>query len=1080
MENVPKTVAEGLKWFSGRSWLPEKVLDWYENRTTRLLLLTGEMGSGKSLAAAWLAGLGGEIPAGKPGEQLTALRSQAIGAHFCQAAGGSVAPKALAMFFNRQLSARVSKFDEAFTRTLKELMRIDATLNLRENMPGAEANVVKIDNLSLGEYGDQKSFLLLLHDPLVQMYLDGHKQKMLLVVDGLDEAALYTERYTILNLMKQLANLPEEVRFLATIRSNSAYIGDFPDAERIDLEQDSPDAPAEVSEFVTRRLAGLPPGLQAALIPKVVEAADGKFLHAALVCQDVVRRHADGESLEGVKFPKGLSELYHQELRLRVAKSETDWERNGGVLGLVGAGQGSGLNRTSLEEVVGDDVLPPLKACRPYLDGALTEGPFRLFHKSLSDYLFDEKSNADFHLDAWRQHKKLVEAYWEETDGEPVSSNWDEYLIEHMPVHLRYAIQSPLKKESQRQAERLVALLAQPGYHKRYLKVVQDFSRLEQQARAALQAAVGQSGERAALLVVQAALSRYHIQHSQAQPGEIFQLAEDGNLPAAMRMLAASELEPKWARAAAMTAAWLAASAGAHSAAQAVMHEAYSITVNAWPLPLLAQRTEAVWSGLEPGWEPLPQPPPDRDTAREIVRQLGGGTVDAERISEYLNTATGLFSEHRLANLEGLSVDAASGYVAFVDGPALAAYAEVDELEGRRLFESYVRLHGANQYRHYRDLSLWLLIEPVLRHKSSKFACWGMRLVLEQALRPVDLSHDREDIDLAALARLAKLENQEQARQEFDERRRWAIQAASELSDERGHSDQFGRHKQRLCALAEAASALGALPALQVRQDDCEQAGDDGVDELLRRAICMAGGFAGFLYKAWLRLADAVRICQREAVFSLEEIFKEARQYAVNIHDPVFAALAAAEVSACRELFEAALTAGELEGRVRRFAEDPLAPEFAPRLNLGDGYQGRKVKGAKQPIPQGIRRPARLVELAAELGLPEDALEALNQPEVADRNAPLQVVEWLRLPADNFAPQMAERLSALVLSHPDLDRASRQGLIQLLAPVAARQGEALDIVLGRLLLATEISDEKTMTAIRKELKKFEEKVYEYK
>lgn len=1071
-ESIPQAIQAELPLFSGRAWLPEKILTWYQQKGPRLLLLTGEMGTGKSLAAAWLAGLGGDAPPGIAGEQHAELRSQVLGVHFCQAGGGSMAPKSMSIYFNERLSEKISGFDQAFTDSLPELVRIDARLQVESLGAGASAKVVNISNLSLGEYGDQKSFLILLHDPLKRLYQDGYNQPLLLVVDGLDEAALYTERYTILDLMKQLDELPQEVRFLATIRSNSTYIGDFPGAARIDLVDDSPNVRQEVWDFVHFRLAGLPKAIGAELVEKVTDAADGMFLYAALECFDLLYRHQQGEQLSGITLPVGLPGIYRQELRRWIARTEQEWERNGAVLGLIGVGQGRGLNRTVLEEVLGGNVLPRLNACRPYLDGTLTEGPFRLFHKSLSEYLMEDQKNVDFHVDAWRMHKTLADYYWDLEHGESPWAIWDPYGLAFAAKHLRFASESPLLSESRQQTARLVALLANSGYRKFFLQhvqayreSVQAFRELEQQVESALQAAIAQKGQGGAALVVQAALTKHRFHQGHSLPVEIFDQAQAGNLGEAMRMLAALELDSKWAKLSALEAAWLAAAAGADQAASTVMQEAQGIAVNTWPLDLLAGRAEAVWTHNEPGWQPLPHSP-DRDTVQAMLKRLGGGEVEEGRISEYLNSATGLVSEQLLAGTEMLDPDSASGYMAFEDGPSLVAYAHDNEEEGKRIFENYVRIHGANQYLHYRNLSLWLLTDPVLRHPDPKWARWGLRTILEQALKPVDLSHEQEDIDLAALALQARLQATG-AQEEFDNRRRWALQVASELSEERYHSDQYGRFKQRLCALAEAASLLPPLPALKVKGDGdpCQQAGDDGVDELIRRAVCMAGGFAGFLYQAWLRLSDTVRICRRQAVFSLQDCLEQAMLSARNIHDQSFAVRAVAEVNAMRELFRE-LPAGEkLQVLVRRFAADPLAPEFTPRLLVGDEYKGRNTGGAKVNVLYGIRHPINLRHLAQELDLPEESLERLNRPEIAGLSANLKDGDWVRLPADDFAPRLAERFSAEALSS-DLAPVQKQELIQMLVPVAARRGSSLDITLARLLLAAQVSDEKSLTALR--------------
>lgn len=49
---LPKKVREYIGEFAGRTWLLPKILDWYQNSYERLLLLTGDPGTGKSMVAA--------------------------------------------------------------------------------------------------------------------------------------------------------------------------------------------------------------------------------------------------------------------------------------------------------------------------------------------------------------------------------------------------------------------------------------------------------------------------------------------------------------------------------------------------------------------------------------------------------------------------------------------------------------------------------------------------------------------------------------------------------------------------------------------------------------------------------------------------------------------------------------------------------------------------------------------------------------------------------------------------------------------------------------------------------------------
>ena len=55
---LPKTIADNIKYFTGRTWLLPILLKWFEKSDQRMFILTGGPGTGKSMIMAWLAGRG--------------------------------------------------------------------------------------------------------------------------------------------------------------------------------------------------------------------------------------------------------------------------------------------------------------------------------------------------------------------------------------------------------------------------------------------------------------------------------------------------------------------------------------------------------------------------------------------------------------------------------------------------------------------------------------------------------------------------------------------------------------------------------------------------------------------------------------------------------------------------------------------------------------------------------------------------------------------------------------------------------------------------------------------------------------
>ncbi len=56
----------------------------------------------------------------------------------------------------------------------------------------------------------------------------------------------------------------------------------------------------------------------------------------------------------------------------------------------------------------------------------------------------------------------------------------------------------------------------------------------------------------------------------------------------------------------------------------------------------------------------------------------------------------------------------AAGFIAERDGPDLVAFARQDPESNTQYLERYIDIHAANRYPHYRNRSLWMLLQPIL------------------------------------------------------------------------------------------------------------------------------------------------------------------------------------------------------------------------------------------------------------------------------------------------------------------------------------------------------------------------------
>src|SRR5262245_11598206 len=192
MTDLPKRIAEKVDGFTGREWLLPKLLEWWEQDTERLFLLTGGPGAGKSMIVAWLSGHG-PLPEDPTAQRhLISVRSVIKAAHFCQADSRNISPLAFAESIANQLAQSVAGFAEAVKATLAARVQISATATAGTVAAGGTVTGLSIGKLDLGTLTDERSFDRAFTEPLKRLYASGDAKPILLLVDALDEAQTYT------------------------------------------------------------------------------------------------------------------------------------------------------------------------------------------------------------------------------------------------------------------------------------------------------------------------------------------------------------------------------------------------------------------------------------------------------------------------------------------------------------------------------------------------------------------------------------------------------------------------------------------------------------------------------------------------------------------------------------------------------------------------------------------------------------------------------------------------------------------------------------------------------------------------
>jgi hypothetical protein len=648
---------------------------------------------------------------------------------------------------------------------------------------------------------------------------------------------------------------------------------------------------------------------------------------------------------------------------------------------------------------------------RRYLSGDQKSG-YAIAHPRFGQYLTEEKFE-DYEVQAYLDQLLAYCARW--------PAHRSTYALTCYARHLADAVEKSEPPARGEFAEHLVRLTSDPTFQALHVSVVDDLPALQGDLERALKAAAGVAGEKTLPLVIESGLALVDFRNRELRPEPIFELARQGEVEAARRRLGLFDIDAEWRQAIVLTIAWLAWE-NDEDAARGLLEDVQPGRPDGEPLGWLWDWVSAALRGTPPPVPKLDPAPPEDQVRFAVERMKGSGDV------ELLNQ--GGFGTLGVSEL---------GYLARQDGPLLVAFAREHLAEGNEYLNDYVAMHTGYGYTYYRNRSLWILLDAVVRHPS---AGWVRSSVEKLAVAALAGSRTdfREGLPITVQALRAKQAGQYA---EFDKQLSQAADDANQLRYGRRSGDITGDHKRRLAAFAEVLARLLNRPA--------------DADQLLSQAQNLPYGFAGYGVPAYLRLAEAVRVCQPGNHAATRAALGAAQEAAHNIQDDTFCARSTARFNAMREFWWQPSGIDNLPAGVSRLRDDPSAPEFAALHRVDEGYDKREWL-AKLPFPPEMRAANTLQALADVYKRPLTEFQRLNRDAGWTVDQALDPGAPVRVPDPGFATLLAARFAAEALVEPALSPPARRELIQSLVPVAAANPTALDTVLARLLLADPPSD----------------------
>lgn len=421
-----------------RYWALERVEAWLGTEESRIFLVTGAPGTGKTLLSAQLAHLHDAVPRAADYPRLSA--ATLVLAHFCDASDErTLDPLDFVSALSNGLAQHVPGFAAALASSAagtSAVVSIHSSLTVGSVEAGGTVTNIKISVPR--DVPTRQAFAHLVRRPLEATAPDGATGDLLVIVDDLSGGYAYDSDDNIGRLIANVAGtvdeLPGRLRFLVTSRPDPWVLRTLPQPA-LDLIDDRPTEADDVRTYVDGRLGLLDPPLRKAWTDNVSGIAAGNFLYARHALDDLLARESvllGGPA--GHELPASLLDLYRAWFGTGIARHrDLWWNCIQPVLTALTAALGAGLTCTQLSGITGLPISRTRRAleeCSQYLTGELPDGPFRLYHDSFREYLTSEEVSVE------EGDRAVVDFFVRRHDDDWLTA--DGYACEHLATHLGF------------------------------------------------------------------------------------------------------------------------------------------------------------------------------------------------------------------------------------------------------------------------------------------------------------------------------------------------------------------------------------------------------------------------------------------------------------------------------------------------------------------------------------------------------------------------------------------------------------------------------------------------------------------
>ena len=384
------------KGFYGREWLFEAVENWRQDTNdSRLFWIMGDPGVGKSAFAA----------------QLTHKRGDTvIAAQFCE-------------------------WDKPDHRDARRVV-CSIAFQLATRLPDYRKLLLTLPEIKeLDRKDASELFDYLLANPLKSI-INGGREKLLIVIDALDEAG-ESGRNPLVEMLARIAHhLPEWLGIVVTSRPEFDVKTPFQALNPFPLDTKSESNKADIREYLLSKLASQlqnRPDVEK-LVAQILEKSEGVFLYAERFCEDV---HQGNIALDQPdQFPQGLGGIFAQYFQRQFPDLEKFRKEIRPALRAILAAR-EPLPLDILQKLFNwqdeelRDFTHTLGSLFPVTKTTESE-TIKPYHKSLADWLGDETKAGVYFVSEMEGHRMLAEFGWREYELGIISG----YLLYNFVAHL--------------------------------------------------------------------------------------------------------------------------------------------------------------------------------------------------------------------------------------------------------------------------------------------------------------------------------------------------------------------------------------------------------------------------------------------------------------------------------------------------------------------------------------------------------------------------------------------------------------------------------------------------------------------